>query len=545
MRCKMMKNNTMVEHEQIQLNTALYIRLSREDGDKSESLSVSNQRVLLTQYVNSQDDLVIYDEYVDDGYSGTNFNRPDFQRMIDDIESKKIQCVIVKDLSRLGRNMPKVTEYISEYFPSKKVRFIAINDNVDKQYDEIDTNEDMMMDFKNLFNGFYPKDISKKVRSTFRTKQANGQFIGAFASYGYKKSEYDHNRLIIDEYPASIVKRIFDMYIGGMGQITIAKALNEEGVPCPSEYKKMNGQKYKNSNRLEDTSYWTYSTVRKILTNEIYIGNMVQNKSFRQVCKKKAISLPKDKWIIVENTHEPIIDRLTWDKVQELLKRNARQTGLTQNIHMFAGFVKCGDCNRAMVKLIRGNRIVFNCGSYNRYGKKFCSAHQITEEELERIVLNDLNLIIQSVKDIGQLIEQERQNEKLENTNSLNYISAYETEIKQLEKKKERAYEDYLDDIISKEEYLKYKVKYEQQIDNVNYKIGVLNENVEESTITSNPWIEKLLNHEELDHLDRETIVEMISMIYIYENDTIKIVYNFSNELEVLLNTFSTDTKTA
>lgn len=534
-----MKNhNTVKEHKEVQsirLNTALYIRLSREDGDKTESLSIGNQRLLLMEYLHKENELQLYDTYIDDGYTGTNFNRPDFQRMIEDIENKKVQCVVVKDLSRLGRHMPKVSEYINEYFPSKKVRFIAVNDLVDKQYYDVDTSEDMMIDIKNLFNGFYPKDISKKVRSTFRSKQSKGQFIGAFASYGYCKAEHDHNKLVIDKYASNVVKRIFDMYISGMGQNTIAKVLNNDREPCPSEYKKQSGFKYHNSSRLDTTSYWTYSTIRKILQNELYIGNMVQNKSFRQVCKKNAVSLPKDKWIVVEHTHEPIIDLEEWNKVQNLLKQNTRQTGLTKNIHIFAGFLKCGDCGRAMVKITRKGVTSFNCGSYNRYGKKFCSIHSITEKELESIVLNDLNIIFKSVKDMRNLIEKEQKQHKAFVLVACGDISKYQTEIDKTKKKKERAYEDYLDDIISKDDYLKYKLKYENQITAIQDKINMINQLKENPSNTANPWIDKLLQCEQLEHLDRQIVVEMVSMIEVFENDTIKIVYNFSDELDVLL----------
>lgn len=534
-----MKNSSMVNGESWSdkkvLKAALYIRLSREDGDRLESLSVANQRLLLTEYVDSHDDLEIYNFYIDDGYTGTNFERPNFKRMIQDIENKKVQCVIVKDLSRLGRNMPKVTEYISEYFPSKKVRFIAVNDSVDKQYYDVDTSGDMMIDVKNLFNGFYPKDIANKVRATFRSKQGNGQFIGAFASYGYKKSPHDHNKLIVDAYAAGIVRRIFRMYLEGMGQMTIAKELNSEGIPCPSEYKKQCGLRYHNSNRLNDTSYWTYSTIRKILQNEIYIGNMVQNKSFRQICKKNAVGLPRDQWIIVENTHEAIIDKETWNKVQSLLKRNTRQTNLEQNIHLFAGFLKCGDCGRAMVKIKRSSGTFFNCGSYNRYGKKFCSIHSITEEELEKIVLNDLNLIIKSVKDMSQLIAEEQEKQQKLVMSSLGNISYFEAEKEKIIRKKERAYEDYVEELITKDEYVRYKDKFEQQIISIDLKISLLNQSMEKQSVSANPWISRLLNCRELEHLDRETVVEMISMIYVYENKTVKIVYNFSDELELLL----------
>lgn len=535
----MLDNNKCIEHKNItntKSSTALYIRLSREDGDISESLSITNQRLLLTDFINKQDDLVLYDYYIDDGFTGTNFERPDFIRMINDIESKKIQCVIVKDLSRLGRHSSKVSEYINEYFPSKKVRFIAITDDVDKEFYSIDTNEDMMIDFKNMFNGLYPKDISAKVRSTFRTKQHNGLFIGAFASYGYKKCIDDHNKLEIDIIAANIVKRIFNMYLCGMGQNTIAKALNEEGIPCPSEYKKQTGLHYRNSKRLNHTSYWTYSTIRKILTNEIYIGNLVQNKAFRQICKKKAISLPKEQWIIVENTHEPIIDKDTWNKVQMLLTKNTKSTNLNQNIHIFAGFIKCGDCGRAMVKLTRKGKTYFNCGSYNRYGNKHCTIHSIEESKLQEIVLNDLNIIIKSVKNLKQMIEDIQEEQKSHSSSYKSEIQRIEYEIELLASKRQRAYEDYLDGLISKDDYIKHKNKFDESIELLNNNLLSLNHTMEQGIDTTNPWIDKLLQLEQIEYLDRSIIVEMISMIYIYENNTIKIEYNFSDELETLLN---------
>jgi DNA invertase Pin-like site-specific DNA recombinase len=488
------------------------------------------------EYLDSHEDLQLYDIYVDDGYTGTNFDRPAFVRLHSDIESKKVQCVVVKDLSRLGRNMSMVSDLINDFFPSNKIRFVSVTDGICREYYDVDTSQDMVIDLKNMFNGFYPKDISKKVRSTFKTKQAKGQFIGAFASYGYTKSEDDHNKLEIDEYAASVVKRIFALYLSGMGQNTIAKTLNEEGVLCPSEYKKQIGLNYHNSNRLDGTSYWTYSTIRRVLQNEFYIGNTVQNKNFRQLCKKKAVSMPREQWIVVENTHEPIIDRDTWERVQDLLKRNTRQTELNQNIHMFAGFLKCGDCGRAMVKIRRKGVVTFNCGSYNRYGRKYCSIHSITEDELESIILDDLNTIIHSVHDLEKLIEEEQAEKRAEAIRSLGDVSQSQTEIQRLKKKQEQAYEDYSDGIISREDYLKYKEKYERQAAAIQSKIDVVNQMLDDQSVAISPWIEKLLAGEPLDHLDRQTVVELISMIYIYEDKTIRIVYNFSEELDVLLN---------
>ncbi len=513
------------------LPTALYIRLSKEDGDKDESLSVAHQKLMLTEFVEGQKDLCLYDIYVDDGYTGTNFLRPNFQRMLRDIEGKKIRCVVVKDLSRLGRNMPKVSEYINEYFPRKKVRFIAVNDGVDRQYYDIDAGEDMMIDVRNMFNGFYPKDISKKVRSTFRAKQAQGQFIGAFACFGYKKSADNRNVLVTDEYAANIVRRIFSMYLSGMGQNTIARVLNEENIPCPSEYKKRCGLNYHNGKRLETTSYWTYSTVRRILQNQMYLGNMVQNKSFRQVCKKNAVALPKSQWIVVENTHQPIIDRDTWEKTQMLLQRNTRQTSLNGNVHLFAGLLKCGDCGRAMVKISRKNTTFFNCGSYNRCGKKLCTIHNITERELTKTVLADLNLLIKSVKNIDRLVKEEKEKQKKETSVSTIDISRCRMEMKRFGRKIDQAYEDYSDQIITREDYLKYKGKYEAQISLLKKQIACAGQGAEDGRPEKNPWIERLLRYEPLDSLDREIVTEMISMIYVYEG-SVRIVYRFSEEPE-------------
>ncbi len=428
--------------------TAMYIRLSRDDSDKSESESVSNQKLLLTEYIAKQDDLILYDTYIDDGYTGTNFDRPEYKRLIEDIEDKKIDCVIVKDMSRLGRNLAKTSELLTDYFPSKKVRFIAINDNIDKKFNQI-SDDDIMIDIKNMFNGFYPKDISKKVRSTLNSKRKDGQFIGAFACYGYKKSEYDKNKLEVDTEVSNVVKRIFNMFISGIGKNTIARTLNEENISCPSVYKKQKGFKYKNSCYI-GTSGWSYATIDKILKNEMYIGNMVQNKTFRQPCKKKAVPQSKEDWIIVPDTHEPIIDKDTFEKVQALLTKNTKQIDFNENIHIFAGFLKCGDCGHSMAKLKRAKGNMFNCGNYNRHGKKYCTMHPITELELQTIVLNDLNSMLKSVSDLNEIVQAEQKKTKSKTISLGDSIDKLINDLKKLEQKKEQAYIDYSDEIITR-----------------------------------------------------------------------------------------------
>lgn len=369
---------------------AKYIRLSREDGDKNESLSVEHQRLLIQQYLSTHEELrsVPDRDYIDDGYSGTNFERPAFKELIDDVKYGKIDTIIVKDLSRLGRNMPKVSEYIQDFFPKNKVRFIAIDDHIDKKYYDCDFSEDMLMDIKNLFNGFYPKDISKKVRSTLRAKQQSGQFIGAFACYGYQKDPLDHNHLIVDPDAAKIVKFIFSSYLSGTAQTEIARILDNKGIPSPTLYKQLCGQQYHNHNTRQ-APHWSYSSIRNILRNPIYTGKMVQNKTFRRPCTKKAMPLHESQWICVENTHEAIISKNTFQKVQNLLHSSTRPIRSGSKKNPFSGLIFCGDCGCSMIKTTYKNNIIYRCGGYNRYGKEFCTPHStplcLIEEKYEQM----------------------------------------------------------------------------------------------------------------------------------------------------------------
>lgn len=508
---------------------ALYIRLSREDGDKAESLSISHQKMKLTEYADHMTEITDYEFYVDDGWTGTNFDRPAFQRLLRDIADRKIIGIIVKDLSRLGRDNPKAGYYIHEFFPAHKVHFIAIDDQIDKKYYAFDTSSDMMIDVKNMFNGFYPRDISSKVRSTFRTKQQAGQFIGAFACYGYRKSPEDHNTLLIDEAAAKVVRQIFSMYLAGHGQNTIAKKLNDKKIPCPSEYKKQQGLNYHNGRKPDYTSYWTYSSIRNILRNEIYTGSMVQNKSFRQICKKKAITLPREQWIIVPNTHEAIIDIDTFQKVQNLLSQNTRQTHLSRQIHPFSGLLKCGDCGRSMCKIKRNGKTLFRCGSYQRYGKSACSAHSISEEILINLTLRDCNEILSSLPDLKQIILKEKQRFCSPACHSQKEIEALHHAITRLEQKKDHAYEDYSDKLISKEEFIKYKTGYENQIHTLKTQITLLaNSTTDQKQLPQGNWLAELLETGCVKQLDRSLLVEMLDHIEVYQNHTIKIHYHFS-----------------
>ena len=506
-------------------NVAEYIRLSREDGDKAESDSIGNQRKLIADYLQGKDDLVLYDTYVDDGFTGTNFQRPAFVRMIEDIETGNVNCVIVKDLSRFGRDYIDTGKYLERYFPERGVRFISVTDNIDS----IKQAYDMLLPIKNIFNEQYARDISKKVHSAMRTKQKAGEFIGAFPSYGYKKSPTDKNKLVIDEYAAGVVRRIFRMYISGIGKNSIAAVLNKEGIVCPSEYKKLSGENYRNSHKLESTSYWTYSTINRLLQNEMYMGNMVQGRKIQHM-RGKQYAAERQDWIIVKDTHEAIIDKDTWDKTQNLLKRRTRNLDLNNNMTIFAGFIKCGDCGRSLVR--KDDR--YYCGTYVRSGRQYCTPHPVPHPVLEKIILDDLKTIIQNVDDLREAVR-----ESGDVAETTKYVMENEkekliAELKKIRRLKKDVYEDYREGLISKEEYVTYRQNYlkkEEQQENLLKSLEGQQGSAFNTDVFEIPWIKRMLELCGVEELDRDIVVEMIQEIKVYENHKIEITYNFSDEL--------------
>ena len=536
----------------ILFHVAVYIRLSKEDGDKAESDSIGNQRKLIADFLKGKEKLLLHDIYVDDGFSGTNFERPAFQRMMADIEAGKVNCVVVKDLSRFGRDYIDTGKYLERYFPDNDVRFISITDNIDSEKQSYD----MLLPIKNIFNEQYARDISKKIHASMQTKQKAGEFIGAFASYGYRKSEADKNKLVIDEYAAEVVRRIFALYIKGYGKIRIAGVLNEEGIVCPSEYKRLSGDNYRNSNRLESTSYWTYSTINRILRNELYIGNMVQGRKFQRM-RSRARLRDREDWIVVPGTHEAIIDRDTWEKAQNLLGRRTRKLDFDADVSIFAGFLKCGDCGKSLVKKRgtpgHGEGIVnYYCGGYVHSGRKFCTPHGTPHRTLEQIVREDLRTVIRNVGDLKKIVEaQERKRvEGLAAENGRSGVGAIQTvesgrskmqaELERVRRLKKSVYEDYREGLISKEEFVTYREDYVKKEVLLEGQLEGLKEKVDKAdcehmtSVFETPWIRRLLELEDVERLDREIVVEMLHEIRVYENRRIVIVYNFSNELDDL-----------
>lgn len=368
---------------------ALYLRLSRDEKrGQLLSLSIENQKDLLTRFV-SKNNWTIYDIYIDDGYSGANFDRPDFQRMLNDIEAGHIDCVITKDLERLGRNYVKAGYYTEEFFLEKGVRFIALNDEVDTEGEDND-----FTPFKHVVNEYYPKQVSKKVRQVKKSGAVEGKYMGSHAPFGYQKSSTNKHELIIDDESALIVQKIFQAYAAGDSGRMIADHFNDEGVDTPRfYYYKKTG---KSNPNCKEKNVWGSGTIMQILKNEVYIGNLVQGK--REVISfktKKRRVVDSEKWIRVEGTHDAIIDETLWKSVHDRLKSNRRvRKSKNQEPGLFAGKLICAECGAPLAfttdKWKTGERRRYRCSRYNNKGANACSTHSINEELLTSIVLEDI-----------------------------------------------------------------------------------------------------------------------------------------------------------
>lgn len=361
---------------------ALYMRLSKDDDGAAESASITTQRQMLRSYA-AEHGYAVQDEYSDDGYSGVSFDRPEFKRMIADIEARKVNLVIVKDLSRLGRDYITAGQYTEIYFPSKGVRCIAINDGYDSDGPYTD-----IAPFKNVINEMYARDISKKIRSAFAAKMREGAYVAAFAPYGYQKDAADKNRLAADACSGGVVKRIFAMAAGGAKPADIARTLNAEGIPSPAVYRCITHGGC-GAGRQE----WTGSTVGKMLRNIVYIGHTAQGKTEKVSFKSRvSVSKAKEEWIIVKNTHEALVDEETFDIVQRRTRaRTCQKKGGFCNI--FSGIAKCADCGRNMSSTgtrKKGSQANLCCGGYKLYGAEECGNHFIDYDALYKIVLAEL-----------------------------------------------------------------------------------------------------------------------------------------------------------
>ncbi|SHJ54515.1 recombinase family protein [Paramaledivibacter caminithermalis] len=506
----------------------IYCRLSREDEGDYQSESIKNQKDYLIKYV-LEKEWTIADIYIDDGYTGTNFDRPDFQRLINDIEKGKINLVITKDLSRLGRDYISTGYYLEKYFPENNVRYIAVNDAIDT-YKNSAGND--ISPFKSVINDMYAKDISVKVRSTLDTKRKKGKFIGAFAPFGYRKSKDDKNKLEIDEETAPIVRRIFHLYLNGCGISKIAHILNDEGVICPTQYK----QRTTNYKGTVIKSLWNHNTVRTILKNPTYMGCLAQNKYKKVNYKSKKLRTLSDKeWIIVEDTHEPIVNKKIFLDVQEMMKRkyNKEYKGRKSN-RLFSGFVYCGDCKAYMTYTKTSSELYLICSTYKRYTSKYCSRHGIKEKDLKQLIIEDIKALSEYVNS-NKLVKAANEETKFDLRKEFNnQIQKLDNRIRELKTIINTLYTDKVKGLINEEEFLEMKKdfsiekeKLQNRYDNIKMRLNEYEKDKKESERISN-IVNKIMNMEEL---DRYALEQLVDKIEIFEDKKIKIHYNFINPI--------------
>ena len=517
-------------------NATLYLRLSRDDGDKEESNSITGQRELLRDYISQRPELREFAVRVDDGFSGSTFERPNFQKMIEDVKAGRTDCIIVKDLSRFGRNYLDAGEYIEKIFPFLGVRFIAVNDHYDSLGDK-KASDDLIIPFKNLINEAYCRDISVKIRSQLEIKRKNGQFLGSFATFGYLKDEQNKNKLVVDEYAADIIRDIFKWKLEGVSPQDIADTLNKLGILSPMEYKRSLGMKFTTSFKTNTKALWSAGTVIRILKNPIYTGVLVQGKETTPSYKvHKRITKDESEWIVIEDSHEAIITKIDFNSVQKILKLDTRRSPDDEAVQLFSGMVFCSDCGASMVRktVPAGGRkyIYYVCSAHKQ--DKSCSPHRMRDTVLEGIVLDSLKQHIREVVDMSELIE-------ITDTAPLRTAQAQKVQ-RQLDKKHEEyeklqkllmsLYENLTDGIIDREEYARLKQSFAIRADETEKQMDALRESLTDiqNHGTENAWTDEFIKRQGLTALDRAVVVALIDKILIHSDDVLEIIYRWQDE---------------
>ena len=529
-------------------DTAAYIRLSSDDMDidgvqKTESNSVSNQRELLREFIRSNEDMQLYDIYVDDGFSGKDFKRPEFKRMMTDIYAGKVQCIVCKDLSRFSRDTIEAGEYQKRIFPELGIRFVAIGDHYDS-LTASSVERNLMVPVKNMVNESYLADVSAKIRMSQDIKRKNGQFIGSFTVFGYKKDEHNVNALVLDEYAAGIVREIFYSKMDGMSMSVIANKLNDRYVPSPLEYKKMNGEKYTSGFRAGKTTLWSAVAVRRILMNEIYTGTMVQGMNatagFKSKQRKKNAD-GSDYVVKVQNTHPAIISKTDFEIVQRLMKFDGRWKDGDPSI--FNGILFCADCNTPMIRRTyhnkSGTKRMYVCKTNNQGNG--CSRHAIEEEKLKKIVFKALKVYLEGCLDYSKVLEKAREYQV-----TFDQIQDYDEELNKLHEKYIIVTEDikgFKEDmesgVITPKQFERYTEDFTKKADSILKQISdserVIN-SLLKNGVAAGIDLEVIKQTISIPKLDRRTLVRFVQAIWVYEGEELrlKIEFMFRNEMPKL-----------
>jgi len=522
----------------------MYLRLSREDTDmnigdrggftKSESDSIVNQRELIRTFIREQPDIELYDIYVDDGFSGSNFDRPEFKRMIRDIEAGRVNCVVVKDLSRFGRDYIEAGRYIQKVFPALSVRFIALTDHFDSKTADMGERS-IVLPVKNFINDSYCRDISTKVKSQLEVKRKNGECTAPFAVYGYLKSPKDRNKLIVDDYAAEIVKKIFCWKIEGLSAAAIAGRLNSLHVLPPKEYKQSKGLNY-NGGFSGGAAYgWSGVAVKRILTNETYLGHLLQGKTEKVNYKvKKSVEKPRAEWIRVENTHEPIVSDSDFRTVQRLLETDGRICPESKTANPFTGLLFCGDCGEQMIRrTVRhgsSKKIYYICSTKNRGNG--CSRHSVEEGALWELAATAVR------KYANQFFSQEKLFKRIDtyktNLKAVKGVRNEAARLKEEQRKYEnlcsRLYDDLKQEVITKEESERFQHVFSKKAENLKQAVTEQEKLIGKMFLAGKDSTEKteaFKRSMELEEIDRYTLADMVKRIRVFEGKRIEVEFNF------------------
>ena len=515
-------------------NAVAYARASKDDADSS---TIENQLDLIKVYVKSTPDIKIISERSDNGFSGIDFLRPSFTEMIRDAKEGKINCIIVKDLSRLGRNYIEVGELMEDILPKLKVRLISINDRYDSNNPKNDS-DDIIIPFKNLINEQYLRDISIKIRSNLSVKRKNGDFVASHAPYGYMRDESNKHRLVIDEHAAKIVQDIFSMKLQGMSQQKIADHLNAIGEPAPAEYKRKQGTNLYTPFQKNERALWSAVAVKRILSNPVYIGTLIQGKETTPNYKvKKRIMKSEDEWNITEDTHEAIIKKTDFETVSGLLNQDTRTPPKQETVFPLSGMMFCGDCGNNIVRKKVDKYYYYVCAT-NKTGKG-CTSHSFTTNELETAIMEAIIKQITAILDlekcldyIGNLPYQQINMQKINEQ-----ITEREKEIRDCERYKCSLYEDYKNGDISKEDFTAFGRDYTNRIDELTQAITILKKESEllfDENTAAHKWIEHFKRYKNVSELSRQLVVSLIKRVDVFEKKQIKVIFRYQDKFETI-----------
>ena len=524
------------------VEAGLYVRLSNEDNGGKSTDGIDNQLELLLEFVKQFEKVKTVETYMDNGQTGTDFERPGWERMMEDAKCGRINCIIVKDLSRFARNYLEAGDYLEKVFPFLGIRFIAVNDQFDSA-GEIFPSKELIMEFKNLANDYYSKDISNKIMSAFRVKKEQGQFIGGKAPYGYI---LEKNHYVVDEFAADVVKRIFKMKLEGTSAYKIAGILNQEGIPSPSRYAGEQGvKKYKNCSHI----LWQQEAVSRILYNRAYVGDLVQGKYNRSIYSRERQGKKEEAaWEVIENAHPAIIDREVFQKVQEIREKNRkvwkdRQGGPGYG-NVLEGILVCGICHHAMWrnKGVRNGkaRYYFFCGSAYGHSQTKCNTSSIVDYKIFDMVLKQIKLQIALAVETDSLLEQMKKSDSQSAVYRMKKKEAERArdELQRYIYLKTSIYEDLKQGILTKDEYLTAKERYTRKISEfeteLNNKQTEL-DHFKQCMRGENRWLKAFLNFRDAKELTRDMAVSLLEKVEVYEDKRIHIRFRFRNEYEYLM----------